>query len=91
MYVEIVDFGFSESQIMITPGTTLVWTNRDPVRRSVTSDSGDFNSGLINPDAIYALTFTTAGSFPFHCMPHPDMTATVVVRGDSDTTDQSVS
>ena len=85
VFVEIQEFGFSESEIEIAPGTTVVWTNRDPVRHSVTSDGGRFHSGLIDPGAVYALTFPNPGVFPFHCTPHPEMTSTVLVSREPDT------
>ncbi len=83
--VDIQEFGFSESDAEIAPGTTVVWRNRDPVRHSVTSDGGRFHSGLIDPGAVYALTFPNPGVFPFHCTPHPEMTSTVLVSREPDT------
>jgi plastocyanin len=50
----------------------------------------ELNSGTINPGADYSHTFTTAGTFPYHCTIHPSMTgnqvvvdASSVVAGDS--------
>ncbi len=45
-----------------------------------TSDTGVWASPLFATGSFYSRTFTEAGSFPYHCEPHPFMKATVVVR-----------
>ena len=83
VFVDIRNLGYSEAEIEIAPGTTIVWTNRDPVPHSITSDGGGFDSGLLDPGAVYTLTFPSPGTFPFHCTPHPFMTGRVVVSGET--------
>ena len=39
-----------------------------------------FDSGLIDAGKQWSYTFTRAGSFAFHCTPHPFMKGVVVVR-----------
>jgi len=41
-------------------------------------DSGDFAAG-----AIFQHTFSTVGSFPYHCIHHSGMTGTVVVSASA--------
>ena len=41
--------------------------------------TGLFDSGLAEPDAIYALKFETAGEYPYFCMVHPWQTGTITV------------
>jgi plastocyanin len=68
----------------------VVWTNHDTVPHSVTSDNsykdlinGQFNSissiGLVLPQKTYQFTFTTDGTYPYHCEPHPWMTGKIVI------------
>ena len=80
--VNIKDFAFSPSTITVKAGTTVTWTNNDAVRHSVTSDDGSdvmFDSGLISTNATYTMKFDKAGTYHYHCTPHPYMKATVIV------------
>jgi plastocyanin len=52
--------------IDIDAGTTVCWTNQDGWTHTVTSDKGEFDSGVIGLTQIYCFTFTTAGSYPYH-------------------------
>jgi plastocyanin len=78
--VEIKSLRFAKSTVTVEAGTTIAWRNRDPLSHTVTSDSTGFDSGEIRPDASWSHTFTTPGTFSYHCAPHPNMQATVVVR-----------
>ncbi len=80
--VEIKNFAFGPSSITIKKGTTVTWTNKDSVGHTVTPDqeTEDFQgSQLIDKDQTYSFTFETAGTYTYHCTPHPQMTGTVVV------------
>jgi plastocyanin len=78
--VFIQGMAFSPSSITVTSGTTITWTNKDGVAHTVTSNTGVFDSGTINASRTYSHMFSTAGSFPYHCIVHPSMTATVIVN-----------
>ena len=78
--VFIEGMAFSPSTITVAKGTSITWTNKDPVAHSVTSDTGKFDSGLINTNGTFSFTFSTVGSFPYHCTVHTNMTATVIVH-----------
>ena len=80
VFVDIEALKYTVEEIVIEPGTTVVWRNRDPVRHSVTADDESFDSGLIDGEASYTMTLTTLGEYPFHCAPHPFMKGRVVVR-----------
>jgi len=68
-----------QPRITIAAGTTIEWTNADPLPHSVTAVDRSFNSGLIQPGKTYRHTFTRAGTYNFYCMPHPFMKGVVVV------------
>lgn len=92
-HVSIVDFGFSPASITVSAGTTVVWTNTGQSIHSVTSDTGAFDSSpscpdgpCIDPSGTYSHTFTTAGTFAYHCRVHANMTAVVVVNPAPTTT-----
>ena len=78
--VWIKGMAFGPSTITISAGTTITWTNKDAVAHTVTSDNGLFDSGSITGNSTYSRQFPTAGTYPYHCTPHPAMTATVVVN-----------
>ena len=71
---------YLQQRLQIIVGTTVEWTNNDPMPHTVTAVNGSFNSGLINPGKKYRHTFTKAGTFSFFCQPHPFMKGTIVVR-----------
>jgi plastocyanin len=78
--VWIQGMAFDPSTITITTGTTITWTNKDAIGHSVTSDTGIFDSGIINAAGTFSYTFDTAGTFTYHCKIHSTMTASVIVK-----------
>ena len=78
--VKIQGFAFSPSTITVTAGTSVTWTNYDNVAHTVTSDDGLFDSGSIQQNATFTHKFDSTGTFDYHCTPHPQMTASVVVH-----------
>lgn len=78
--VEMRGMAFAPQRVEISAGTTIEWTNRDQVAHTITADDGSWDSGPIAAGATWRHTFTAAGSFAFHCTPHPFMTGVVVVK-----------
>ena len=81
--VTIEDFAYSPKTITVDQGDTVTWTNRDGVGHSATADDGSFDTGIFNRGETASQQFDEAGTFAYHCTPHPNMTATVVVRASS--------
>ena len=77
---EMRQLAFVPARIEITAGTTVAWTNRDPVEHTVTADGGRWDSGTIDPGATWRRRFDRPGTYTFHCVPHPFMKGVVVVR-----------
>jgi amicyanin len=80
--VNISDYMFSPMVIKVKVGQTVTWTNKDSVHHSVTADTltADAPNGpLIGQNQTYSFTFKKAGTYSFHCTPHPYMHGTVVV------------
>lgn len=79
--VTIQNFAFSPSDITVKAGSTVTWTNRDSVTHTVTENDGQAgpNSGDLAPGKSYSFTFTTSGTFKYHCSIHPEMLGTVTV------------
>ena len=60
---------------------TVTWANRDTVKHTVTAQDNSFDSGNIQPGAIYTHTFTTPGNVSYYCIYHSSwMRATVIVK-----------
>ena len=82
MDVTIENYKFSPMSIKVKIGDTVTWTNNDSVHHSVIADttSSDAPNGpLIGKGETYKFTFKKAGTYTYHCGPHPYMHGTVVV------------
>jgi plastocyanin len=78
--VNISGSAFSPTNLTITVGTKVTWTNNDGVAHTVTSTDDRFSSsGNLGNGATYEFTFNEVGSFPYHCTIHPSMTGTITV------------
>lgn len=66
--------------ITVEAGTTIKWINKDNLGHTVTSDNNLFDSGTLNQNGTFSQSFPAAGTYAYHCIPHPFMTATVVVK-----------
>ena len=77
--VMISNYAFNPSSLSVGLGDTVVWTNQDSVSHTITSDTGDFDSGSIAPGKTFSYTFNNGGSFGYHCSIHPMMSGTINV------------
>jgi|GEM_PF-1915225 len=79
--IEIKDFKFTPDTVTVPVGAKVIWTNKDSVSHTVTSDvAGTFGSELLKQNSTFEVTFTKAGTFDFHCEPHPFMKGKIVVQ-----------
>ena len=78
--VEMKGIAFLPSRIEIAAGTTITWTNNDPLAHTVGADDKSWDSGPIDPGKSFSHTFTQPGEYAVHCTPHPFMKAVIVVR-----------
>ena len=78
--VRIVDFSFQPATLTVARGTTVRFVNCGTQQHTSTSDASAWNSGLLSTHVVFERAFDAAGSFPYHCNPHPSMRATVVVN-----------
>jgi len=72
---------FLPENITVQAGASLVWRNDDNVTHTVTGDDaqGGVSSELLPNLGVYRVTFTRAGTFGYHCTPHPWMQGNVTV------------
>ena len=78
--VAIRDFAYSPGTVQIRVGDSVTWTNRDAVAHTATARNGSFDTGPLDEGESRSVRFTAAGTYRYLCTPHPNMTATVVVR-----------
>jgi plastocyanin len=78
--VRIRDFGFGPGDLTVPAGTTVTFVNCDPDAHTSTSDGGVWDSGLMTTHVVYQRVFPAAGTFPYHCNPHPFMTGRIIVQ-----------
>jgi plastocyanin len=74
-------YSFKPAKISIKAGTEVKWLNTSDAPHIVASDTtGAFTaSSTLTQNQAYTHTFSSAGSFPYHCSIHPYMKATVTV------------
>src|SRR3989338_853931 len=81
--VDIQSFAFGPKELTIKRGTTVVFTDKDGVPHTVTSDvvsgSGGLNSGHLAQGGTYQFVFDKIGTYRYHCEYHPSMKATITV------------
>jgi plastocyanin len=78
--VIISNFAYSPASLTVNVGTTVTWINKDSVNHTVTSDNSTFGSDMLATNASFTYKFDASGIFPYHCIPHPYMKGTIVVR-----------
>ncbi|HET7603518.1 MAG TPA: cupredoxin domain-containing protein [Gemmatimonadales bacterium] len=79
-FVVIRDFAFQPAALTVPEGTTVIWVNCEDAEgtpgHTTTSDAWD--SPTLTPGQSFAVT-PAAGSYPYHCRPHPFMEGSVTV------------
>src|SRR5262245_15904156 len=84
--VSIANFAFTPNPVTIQAGDTVRWTNQDATTHTATSGTGcaadgKFGSLFLGQGQTYSFQFSTAGQYPYFCMPHCTfMSGTVIVE-----------
>jgi len=80
--VSIQNIAFNPISITVVIGVnnTVIWTNYDTTAHTVTDNTGTFNSGNLVGGQTWQYTFTTPGTYYYHCMYHSVMNAAVIVK-----------
>ena len=73
-------YAYSPGTISVKSGTKVAWSNKSDAEHSVTFDKGGFSKDIeTGKGASY--TFSTPGTFAYHCKYHPYMHGVVKVSG----------
>ena len=65
----------------LAAGDTVTVVNRDAFSHTWSSDTGLFDSGVIEAGTDFSFTFEAPGTYAFQCFIHPQMTVSVTVTG----------
>ncbi|MDA8294639.1 MAG: cupredoxin domain-containing protein [Actinomycetota bacterium] len=80
--ITISSFAYHPATLTVRPGAHVTVTNTDAVAHTLTSRSGAFNTGLIQPgQSVTIVAPTKDGTYPYYCTVHQFMTGTLVVSG----------
>jgi plastocyanin/uncharacterized membrane protein len=77
--VVIRQMHFDPPTVSVKVGDTVQWKNEDIFTHTVTADDSSFDSGPIAPGQSWTGIFKVPGMFGYHCRPHPNMAAQLVV------------
>jgi plastocyanin len=71
---------FNPAVLEVAVGDTVTWINDDDTEHTVSATEDAFDSGELAVGSSFSFTFETPGEFPYRCLIHPEMQATIVVR-----------
>lgn len=77
--VNIQDFFFTPTNIHISAGDTVRWTNNGVAPHTSTSDDVIWSSGTLAHGQSFSFQFQNGGAFPYHCAIHLSMRDTIRV------------
>jgi plastocyanin len=75
--VKLVGFCITPTVLHVRPGTTVTWTNADPVVHNVWG--AGWSRGELDPGQSATWAFDSPGTYPYACTLHPGMTGAIVV------------
>ncbi len=91
VYVTIKDLAFHPKDLVVLPGTTVVWVNKDKASHTSTENNwdpskpasqqpaGSWNSLPLSPGDSFSRRFDAPGTSMYYCMVHPFMVGSVSV------------
>jgi plastocyanin len=68
--VDMTGFKFVPAEITIPAGSTVIWTNKEAPKHTVTEDGGAFDSGTMEQGATFSHKFDTPGTVGYFCKFH---------------------
>jgi plastocyanin/mono/diheme cytochrome c family protein len=89
--VEMYNDAFQPANLVVAPGTRVVWVNKDPTAHTTTMNDWDpdkkgaeqvpgaWDSGPLNPGKTFSAVFTQPGTSMYQCAIHPYMIGSVSV------------
>jgi len=69
-HIEISNYAFSQPVLTVEVGSTVIWTNKDPMQHNAVAVDGTFALPLLSQGESGSYTFTKAGEYDYYCQPH---------------------
>lgn len=90
--VLIQGFAFVPPEVSVNVGESVTWTQKDTIQHTSTSDGSPpvWSSPLLSVNQTFSFTFTAAGTYAYHCGPHPFMKGSVTVVAQATTNNPPV-
>jgi plastocyanin len=80
VHVSISNFSFQPAKLEVSPGTRIVWTNKDSDPHTVDSTKGVWTSEALDTNSQFARSFKSTGTFSYFCSIHPFMHGAIIVK-----------
>ena len=80
--VVIRGFRYEPAELAVPPGTRIVWINCEPAGtpgHTTTADDGTWDSPTLVPGEVFSAVLSLAGTYDYHCRPHPGIRGSVLV------------
>lgn len=78
--VTISNFAFQPAKLVVSPGTRIIWTNKDSDPHTIDSAKNVWTSEALDTGSQFARAFKTTGAFAYYCSIHPFMHGTITVK-----------
>lgn len=78
--IQMEDDVFQPALLTVAAGTKVTWVNKGHKAHTVVSNDKLFDSGLVNVGGEFSHTFTSPGTYLYHCAPHAKMVGQIVVK-----------
>ena len=83
--VTIAKMKYDQPELTIKAGQTVTWINTEAMPHNVAFKAGvvgeaKMDAPMLKKDQSYSITFNEAGTYDYHCTPHPFMKAKVIVE-----------
>ena len=78
-HIDIKDFEFSPTELVVRPGDKIIWTNRDIVPHTATATDKSWDSKMIQRGKKWHINVTSDMSTSYYCRFHPKMKAKLTI------------
>lgn len=79
--VKISMYAFEPAKLTVKAGTRITFKNMDQTAHTATALNEKFDTGTIKPGQSKTIVVKKAGAYPYHCLFHEFMTASLTVTG----------
>jgi hemoglobin len=69
---------FGPRTLKVKAGSEVTWMNQDGIDHTVMTDDSSVNSGELTPGEDFKFTFSTPGTYEYHCSIHPEQMRAVI-------------